>query len=118
MAAVQTIELTFVTSNEAEAKALEALLQKLAAQGGDVEVDDVFLDSTNALVTREQVVTAVLTFSLNVAAGALGNVVYNAFQACPSAQCVANETPLTAKDAQDKAAIEAKLRAAAIPKAK
>jgi len=79
MSALQTIELTFVTSSEAKAKALEALLQKLAAQGGDVEVAEVFLDSTNALVTREQVVTAVLTFSLNVAAGVLGNVIYNAF---------------------------------------
>lgn len=118
MSATQTIELTFVTSSEVEAKALEALLQKLAAQGGEVEVADVFLDSTNALVTREQVVTAVLTFSLNVAAGVLGNVIYNAFQASPSAQCVANETPLTAKDAQDKAAVEAKLRAAAVPKTK
>lgn len=117
MSAVQTVELTFVTSSESEAKALEGLLQALAAQRGDVEVSEVFLDSTNALVTREQVVTAVLTFSLNVTAGALGNVVYNAFQASPSAQCVANETPLTAKDAQDKAALEAKLRAAAVPTA-
>jgi len=118
MAAVQTIELTFVTSSEAEAKALEALLQNLAAQRGDVEVSEVFLDSTNALVTREQVVTAVLSFSLSVTAGVLGNVIYNAFQASPSALCVANETPLTAEDAQNKAAVEAKLLAAAVPKAK
>lgn len=117
MAAVQTVELTFVTSRESEARALESLLQAMATERGDVEVSEVFLDSTNALVTRDQVITAVLTFSLNVSAGALGNVVYNAFQASPSAQCVANETPLSAKDAQDKAVLDAKLRAAARPKA-
>ena len=118
MAALQTVELTFVTSNETEAKALEAMLKQLVTQGGDVEVSEVFLDSTNALVTREQVVTAVLTLSLNVTGGVLANIVCNAFQASPSAQCVANEMPLTAKDAQDKAALDAKLRAAATPKAK
>ncbi len=115
--ALQKIELTFVTSSEKEAKALESLLQNLALQRGDVEVTEVFLDSTNALVTRDQIVTAVLTFSLNVAAGVLGNVVYNAFIASPTSQCVANEMPLTARDAQDPITLEAKLRTAAVAKA-
>jgi len=115
MSSQQIIDLTFVTSSAQEADALLAVLRDLAKDAGPLAVSEVFSDSSAGAVSREIIVVAVLTFSLDVAVGVVGNAVYDALVASPSAQCVANETPLSIKDAQDKAQLEAKLRAAARP---
>ena len=112
---LQTLELVFVTSVKSEAEGLVRQLRALTSASGEVTLSKLDVDEAVGAVTSDKIITAVLAFSLNIAAGALGNVVYNAFQASPSVHCVAGETPLNRTD--DMAALEAKLRAAAKPAA-
>ena len=109
----QMVEFSFMTSSATEAEALIAALRGIKQEG--ISFEDIDCASELSAVKGDKIVTAVLLFSLNVANGVIGNAVYDALKASPSAKCVANDIALTAKDAEDKAQLEEKLRAAARP---
>ena len=112
---IQTIELVFIVPVGSEADALIGQLRSLMAGAAPVSVAELAVDDALGAVASEKIISAVLAFSLNVAAGVLGNVVYNLLQSHPNAQCVAGETPLQQENTQDPTILEAKLRAAACP---
>ncbi|WP_250495415.1 hypothetical protein [Caballeronia sp. GAWG1-1] len=109
----QMVEFSFMTPSASEAEALLAVLRSIKQD--DISFDDIDCASELSAVKGDKIVTAVLLFSLNVANGVIGNAIYDALKASPSAKCVANDISLTAKDVEDKAQLEAKLKAAARP---
>jgi len=109
----QMLEFSFMTSSDSEAESLLAVLRGMKQDG--ISFEDIDCASELSAVKSDKIVTAVLLFSLNVANGVIGNAVYDALKASPSVKCVANDIALTAKDAEDKAQLEEKLKAAARP---
>lgn len=113
--AEHALELIFVTSNGAETDALVNQIQTLSDSVAALRLAELVVEDALGAVTNEKIITAVLTFSLNVAAGVLGNVVYNLLQDHTDVQCVAGEHPITPEDFNDLPTLEAKLLKASKP---
>lgn len=115
MSDTQAVEMVFVCSVAEEAEALLAYLRTLNGPACPIVVDNLAVDTSIGAFKNEKVISFVLSFSLNAAAGVVGNTVYNALTAAPSATCVVGGEAVDKKAASNKAEIEAKVRSAAKP---
>lgn len=99
------------------AQEADALLLKLASLSheGDVTFEDVSVESPIGAFKGEKVVAFAISFSVSVAAGVVGNKVYDALTSVPSAQCVLEREALPPAVVKDKNALETKIRSAAKP---
>ena len=109
------IELVFVTSDTLQANALRRHLESLCVDGGAISVSDVGAEDVPGAASRECIVTALVSFSLNVAAGVVGTVLYDAFLQAPHASCTANDAPVERDDRKSPDALDIRLRALALP---
>lgn len=114
---LQSIPLTFVTDNPAEADAIVAALRAFAASPVSLGavLDDLDIQHPPGAVSTEKIVAVVLTVSINLSYGVVGNFIYDALKDKPNAECVVGKKPLSAAATQDRAAIESAVREAAAP---
>ncbi len=98
-----------------DAKALLDYLQTLGASVGALEVENLSTAPVLGAVKGQRVISFVLAFSQGVAAGVVGNAVYEALKSATGAQCVIAGEPVDKATAADKATLEAKIKSSAKP---
>lgn len=113
----QSIPLTFVTDSTAEADAIVAALRAFAASPDSLGavLDDLDIQNPPGAVNTEKIIAVVLTVSINLSYGVVGNFIYDALKDKPHAECVVGTKPLSDTAARDPSAIESAVREAAAP---
>jgi hypothetical protein len=113
----QSVEIVVVCPNQ-EADALLSYLHGLTDPGGEVVVEGILVKATTAAFKSEKIVSFVLSFTVGVANGVVGNALYDALKSAPTAQCMVVRDPLSREVARDAQALDDKLHSAAKPREK
>lgn len=100
----RTVQVVFVAPSDSDAKAVIAVLQALPGLAS-LSVND-----APGAVSGQKIIAAVITFSLNVGAGVVGNAIYGALHNSPAVQCVVGETALSKEEASNAAKLGARIQ--------